>query len=88
MINDLEYDQDKLDLIVLPGMLHVNLAKARINDYIMMGAQNCSQYPDGAYTGEISANQLADYEIEYVLIGHNERRRMYEESQETINSKV
>ena len=56
MINDLEYDQDKLDLIVLPGMLHVNLAKARINDYIMMGAQNCSQYPDGAYTGEISAN--------------------------------
>ena len=56
MINDLEYDQDKLDLIVLPGMLHVNLAKARMNDYVKIGAQNCSQYPDGAYTGEISAN--------------------------------
>ena len=37
-------------------MLHVNLAKARINDYVKIGAQNCSQYPDGAYTGEISAN--------------------------------
>lgn len=38
MINDVEYDQDKLDLIVLPGMLHMNLAKARINDYVMIGS--------------------------------------------------
>jgi len=42
MINDLEYDLDKLDLIVLPGMLHVNLAKARMADYVKIGAQNCS----------------------------------------------
>ena len=42
MINDLEYDTDKLDLIVLPGMLHINLAKARVNDNIIIGAQNVS----------------------------------------------
>ena len=30
LINDIEYDENKLDMIVLPGMLHINLAKARI----------------------------------------------------------
>jgi triosephosphate isomerase len=34
LINDLEYNSDQLDFVVLPGMLHLNLAKARINDYI------------------------------------------------------
>lgn len=57
LINDLEYDTDKLDFIVLPGMLHVNLAKARINDYVMIGSQNVSAYPGftDSYTGEVSA---------------------------------
>jgi triosephosphate isomerase len=38
LINDLEFDTDKMDLIVLPGMLHLNLAKARISDSIAVGA--------------------------------------------------
>lgn len=80
LINDLEYDHSLLDMIVLPGMLHINLAKARINDYIMVGSQNVSQHPNGAFTGEVSAEQLCDYEIEWVLIGHNERRRHFGES--------
>ena len=36
--NDIEYDQNKLDFIVLPGMLHINLAKARIQDNVMIGS--------------------------------------------------
>mmetsp|Transcript_18443 Transcript_18443/g.31551 ORF Transcript_18443/g.31551 Transcript_18443/m.31551 type:complete len:265 (-) Transcript_18443:119-913(-) len=90
LINDLEFDQSKLDLIVLPGLLHINLAKARINDNVMIGSQNVSAFPGNVdnYTGEVSAQQLADYEIEWVLIGHNERRRHYNESQEHINQKV
>ncbi len=55
LINDLEYDHSLLEMIVLPGMLHINLAKARINDYIMVGAQNVSEHPNGAFTGEVSA---------------------------------
>ena len=38
MINDLEFDTNLLDFIVLPGMLHINLAKARIDDRIMIGS--------------------------------------------------
>lgn len=34
LINDLEYSPDQCDFVVLPGMLHLNLAKARINDYV------------------------------------------------------
>ena len=55
MINDLEYDTNKMDFIVLPGMLHVNLAKARIADHVMIGAQNVSSKPTGAFTGEVAA---------------------------------
>ena len=55
LINDLKYNPDHLDFIVLPGMLHINLAKARIEEPVMVGSQNVSQYPDGAYTGEVSA---------------------------------
>jgi triosephosphate isomerase len=87
LINDLEYDTRVLDFIVLPGMLHINLAKARIDDKIMIGSQNVSMYSGGAYTGEVSAEQLADYEIEWVLIGHSERRKQGED-QEIINQKV
>jgi|TARA_B110000285_G_C14937843_1_gene520489 triosephosphate isomerase len=55
LINDIEYDQNKLDFIVLPGMLHINLAKARIQDNVMIGSQNVCVYEGGPYTGEVSA---------------------------------
>lgn len=42
------------------------------------GAQNVSAYDEGAYTGEISASMLAGFGCEYVLIGHSERRCLYE----------
>jgi len=79
LINELEYDTNILDFVVLPGMLHINLAKARLDDKIMIGSQNVSMYGQGAYSGEVSAEQLADYEIEWVLIGHSERRKLCNE---------
>ena len=88
LINDLEYDTNKMEFVVLPGMLHINLAKARIADHVMIGAQNVNADGCGAFTGEVSAEQLADYEIEWVMIGHNERRRHFGETQEVINQKV
>ena len=88
LINELEYDTNILDFVVLPGMLHINLAKARLDDKIMIGSQNVSMYGQGAYSGEVSAEQLADYEIEWVLIGHSERRKLCNEDQEVINAKV
>ena len=54
----------------------------------MIGSQNVSAYPGGDQTGEVSAEQLADYQIEWVLIGHNERRRYFNETQDIVNAKI
>lgn len=54
---------------------------------IAWGAQNLSEHPQGAYTGEVSAAMLADFGCRYVLVGHSERRSLYGESNETVAAK-
>ena len=68
------------DIMVLPGYLHLSLAQAIVREGIMVGAQNCSAYTEGAFTGEIAADHIKDYRIEHVMIGHSERRQLYSES--------
>lgn len=87
-MNDLEYDSDKLDIMVLPGFLHLSLVQAIVNPGIMVGAQNCSAYQEGAYTGEVAADHIKDYQVHHVMIGHSERRRMHNETQDIIAQKV
>ena len=55
---------------------------------ISVGAQNMSQFESGAYTGEVSAAQLTDIGVEYVIIGHSERRELYGETDASVNEKV
>lgn len=52
------------------------------------GAQNCSQYTNGAYTGEVSAAMLAGLGVEFCIVGHSERRKYFNESNEVIAQKV
>ena len=47
---------------------------------IVLGAQSVSEHESGAYTGEVSARMLAEWQCRYVIVGHNERRRMQQES--------
>ena len=63
--------------MILPGMLHLPLVYAIVKDGILIGAQNVSAYSEGAYTGEVAADHLANYRIENVLIGHSERRNLF-----------
>ena len=49
------------DIMVLPGFLHLSLVQAIVNPGIMVGAQNCSGYGEGAYTGEVAADHIKDY---------------------------
>jgi len=55
---------------------------------VYVGAQNMSQYTSGAYTGEVSGGQLKDIGVEYVIIGHSERRELYGETDESVNAKT
>ena len=51
---------------------------------VAWGAQNLSQHPSGAYTGEVSAAMLRDFECAYVIVGHSERRTRYGEDSATV----
>lgn len=66
--------------MVLPGFLHISLAGAMVKENVLVGAQNVSAYPPGAFTGETAADHLNDYGIKWVLIGHSERRSVFGET--------
>lgn len=55
---------------------------------ISVAAQNCHFEDSGAYTGEISALMLKEMGVEYVIIGHSERRQYFAETDETVNKKL
>lgn len=55
---------------------------------IALGSQDCSQHASGAYTGEISTEMLTSYNVDYVILGHSERREYYKESDALLASKV
>ena len=58
------------------------------NTNIKVGAQNCHFEKSGAYTGEVSAHMLSDMGVEYVIIGHSERRAYFNETDITVNKKI
>ena len=63
----------------------VNLTKGT---NIKVGAQNCHFEAKGAFTGEISASMLTEMGVEYVVIGHSERRQYFGETDATVNKRV
>ena len=56
--------------------------------YVAVGAQNVSEFDFGAYTGEISAPMLRSMEVEYCIVGHSERRKYFQESNDLLARKV
>ncbi len=56
--------------------------------YIPLAAQNVNENASGAFTGEISISMLQEYGVEFVIIGHSERREMYNETNESVNAKL
>lgn len=53
-----------------------------------VGTQNISASKNGAFTGELSAEQVKDFELKWTIIGHSERRQKYNETNEMIAEKV
>ena len=72
-------------VVCAPFISLERLSVASKNTAIKLGAQNVSQYDNGAYTGEISTSMLKDLNMEYVILGHSERRQYFLETNEVIN---
>lgn len=64
----------QVDVIVAPPTLHLAAVLTTINSKVKVAAQNCHFGGNGAYTGEVSADQLKDFGINWVILGHSERR--------------
>lgn len=62
--------------------------KAAAGSPIHIGAENCHWAKSGAFTGEISADMLVACGVEYVIIGHSERRQYFGETDKTVNDRV
>lgn len=82
-------DSNDCDIVLcVPSIDLISVRNCLIGTNIKVGAQNIYFEDSGAYTGEISAKMLADSQINYVIIGHSERRQLFNESDEIINKKV
>ena len=78
-----------VDFIVCPPFTHLSeVVKVTRGSGIAVGAQNCAAEAKGAYTGEVSAQMIASLGVEYVILGHSERREYYGETSKTLNAKM
>ncbi len=83
----------EIEIAVCPTSLHIaavveQLSKSSKNSRIAVGAQNVCDVESGAFTGEVSAQMLAEFGVSYVLVGHSERRELYGESDQLVAAKT
>ncbi len=74
-------------VICAPAIFLRDLVKREGED-LRIGAQTMHELDEGAYTGEISAPMLKAYGVDYVVLGHSERRAYYNETDESVNKKL
>ncbi|MDG5467264.1 triose-phosphate isomerase [Deltaproteobacteria bacterium IMCC39524] len=78
-----------VEIVVAPVYTALaKVAEALAGSNIKLAAQNCYPEPQGAFTGEVSPPLLKDAGCEYVIIGHSERRQLFAETDESVNSKA
>ena len=77
-------------VVIAPPFVHLTQVGKMIESggRISLGAQNCSEHDKGAYTGEISVEMLASAGVEYVIIGHSERREYFHENNQQLAIKT
>ncbi|GAQ81213.1 triosephosphate isomerase [Klebsormidium nitens] len=90
LVSELNAEQisDDVDVVVAPPFVHLPLVKDSLRPEIQVAAQNAWVGKCGAYTGEVTAEQLVDLDIPWVILGHSERRNIIGESNEFVGQKA
>ncbi|MGE5815080.1 MAG: triose-phosphate isomerase [Acidobacteriota bacterium] len=82
-------DVEEAEIVVAPPFTAIHAAsEAARNSNVFIAAQDVYWEKEGAYTGEVSAAMIREAGAEYVIIGHSERRRLFHETDESVNRKT
>ena len=91
LVNEITNDDNifnKSEVIIFPPYLMIHQINELIkNKNLKLGAQDCSIYDNGAFTGQISSDMILDAGCEYVILGHSERRVLCNETSEDVSKK-
>ena len=81
--------EGKVEVIACVPFTNLETAvNATAGSNVKVGAENCHFEKSGAFTGEISADMLVEVGVEYVVLGHSERRQYFGETDETVNKRT
>lgn len=81
-----EIDSDTCG-VICPPITYIQNCYSKLHS-LYLGAQDCSKFKEGAYTGEISASMLKENNCEFCIVGHSERRHVFNENNEDIKIKA
>ena len=81
-------EQEVVETVICAPFTLLRCLVKRQGENLRIGAQNMHFEEQGAFTGEIAPNMLTSLGVEYVIIGHSERRAMFNETDETVNKKL
>ncbi|MBC7511739.1 MAG: triose-phosphate isomerase [Ferruginibacter sp.] len=86
-VDGLNENQEAVFAVPFPYLVNVKKMLA-VNNHFFVAAQNCYNKISGAFTGEVSAEILKSISIDYVILGHSERREYFNESNEMLAEKI
>lgn len=75
-------------VIIAPAFPLLTTVKQHLEVPIRLAAQDVSSFPMGSYTGAVNAQQLKDLSVEYVIVGHSERRKYFHETHADVAAKI
>lgn len=77
----------RTQVVICPPFVYLGSLSSLADKTFFLGAQNAHSEYSGSFTGEVSASELPDFKVSYVIVGHSERRKMGE-TDEVVNKKV
>lgn len=89
VLKPLIFDPSRVEVVVAPSQIHISTVQQMLaGTHVQVSAQNTSLYNNGAYTGELSAQMCVDAGINWVILGHSERRHVFGESDQVVAQKT
>mmetsp|Transcript_2322 Transcript_2322/g.3964 ORF Transcript_2322/g.3964 Transcript_2322/m.3964 type:complete len:310 (-) Transcript_2322:224-1153(-) len=91
VLSEAKFSEDKVEVVVAPTYIHMNAVKEKLannSSKVQVSAQDCSEFERGAFTGNITADQIKDMGVNWTLTGHSERRTLFGETDEVVALKT